>query len=75
VHPREVFRAAVIASASAVVLMNNHPSGEPQPSEADIKMTRDVIRAGHLMKIEVLDHVIMGNPKRCSLREMGYFAN
>src|ERR1035441_6761255 len=48
--------------------------GEPQPSEADIKVTRDLIRAGQLLKIEVLDHVIMGNPKHCSLRELGYFA-
>ena len=75
VHPREVFRAAVIASAAAVVLMHNHPSGEPTPSEADIKVTRDLMRAGQLMRIEVLDHVIMGNPKHCSLRELGCLYN
>jgi len=74
VHPREVFRGAVIAAASAVVLMHNHPSGESTPSEADIKVTRDLIRAGQLLKIEVLDHVILGNPNHCSLRELGYFA-
>lgn len=73
VHPREVFRHALFAAAAAVVLMHNHPSGEPQPSEADIKVTRDIIRAGQILKIEVLDHVIMGNPKHCSLRELGYF--
>lgn len=73
VHPREVFRAAVIAAASAIVIMHNHPSGDPTPSEADIKVTRDLIRAGQLMKIDVLDHVIMGNPNRSSLRELGYF--
>jgi DNA repair protein RadC len=73
VHPREVFRAAIIAASAAVVLMHNHPSGEPQPSEADIKVTRDLIRAGQLLKIEVLDHVIVGNPNHCSLRELGYF--
>jgi DNA repair protein RadC len=73
VHPREVFRAAVITAAAAVVIMHNHPSGEPQPSEADIKVTRDLIRAGQLLKIEVLDHVIMGNPNHSSLRELGYF--
>jgi DNA repair protein RadC len=73
VDPGSVFRAAVIASASAVVLIHNHPSGEPQPSEADIKVTRDLIRAGELLKIEVLDHVIVGNPNHCSLRELGYF--
>lgn len=74
VHPREVFRGAIIAAAAAVVIMHNHPSGEPQPSEADIKVTRDLIRAGQLLKIEVIDHVIMGRPKHCSLRELGYFA-
>jgi len=74
VHPREVFRAAVIAAASAVVIMHNHPSGEPDPSEADIKVTRDLIRAGQLLKIEVLDHVIMGRDRHRSLRELGYFA-
>ena len=73
VHPREVFRAAIIAAASAIVVMHNHPSGEPQPSEADIKVTRDLIRAGQLMKIDVLDHVIVGNPNHCSLRTLGYF--
>ena len=63
VHPREVFRGAVVAAASALILMHNHPSGEPTPSDADIKVTRDLIRAGQLLKIEVLDHVIMGMPK------------
>jgi hypothetical protein len=73
VHPREVFRVAVISNAAAVVLAHNHPSGDPTPSEADIKVTRDLIRAGQLLKIEVLDHVIIGNPNRSSLRELGYF--
>jgi proteasome lid subunit RPN8/RPN11 len=74
VHPREVFRGAVVAAAAAIVLMHNHPSGEPQPSEADIKVTRDLIRAGQLLKIEVLDHVIVGAANHCSLKELGYFA-
>jgi DNA repair protein RadC len=73
VHPREVFRAAIVGAASAVVLMHNHPSGEPEPSEADIKVTRELIRAGQLLKIEVLDHVIVGTGRHCSLRELGYF--
>lgn len=72
VHPREVFRLPVITASAAIVLMHNHPSGDPTPSEADIKVTRDLVRAGQLMKIEVLDHVIIGNPNRCSLRELGY---
>jgi len=71
-HPREVFRLAIIASASAIVLMHNHPSGESSPSEADIKATRDLIRAGQLLKIEVLDHVVMGNGNHTSLRKLGY---
>jgi DNA repair protein RadC len=75
VHPREVFRLAIVTSAAAIVLAHNHPSGEAQPSEADIKVTRDWIRAGQLLKIEVLDHVIvMGHPSHCSLRELGFFA-
>jgi DNA repair protein RadC len=79
VHAREVFRRAIIANASALVLVHNHPSGDPMPSEADIKITRDLIRAGQLLKIEVLDHVILGRaaterPKDySSLRELGYF--
>ena len=73
VHPREVFRAAITAGAAAVVLAHNHPSGEATPSEADIKVTRDLIRAGQLLKIDVVDHVIMGNGQRASLRELGYF--
>jgi DNA repair protein RadC len=73
VHPLTVFRLAVITSAAALVMMHNHPSGEPTPSEADIKVTRDLIRAGQLLKIEVLDHVIIGNPKHASLRELGFF--
>jgi hypothetical protein len=68
-HPREVFRAAVISAASAVLLIHNHPSGDPSPSDADIKFTRDIIRAGETLKISVLDHVIMGHP---GLKEKGY---
>jgi DNA repair protein RadC len=79
VHPREVFKLAISANAAAVVLVHNHPSGDPTPSEADIKVTRDLIRAGQLLKIEVLDHVILGRATQdrprdyVSLRELGYF--
>jgi DNA repair protein RadC len=79
VHPREVFKIAISANASAVVLAHNHPSGDPTPSEADIRVTRDLIRAGQLLKIDVLDHIILGarsadRPKDyVSLRELGYF--
>jgi DNA repair protein RadC len=71
VHPREVFRLAIMASASAIVLMHNHPSGESTPSDADIKITRDLIRGGQLIKIDVLDHIVVGNPKHTSLKELG----
>ena len=74
VEARSVFRGAVIGAAAAIVLLHNHPSGQPEPSEADIKVTRDLIRAGQLLKVDVLDHVIVGNGARCSLRELGYFA-
>ena len=79
VHPRDVFRAAIAANAAAVILIHNHPSGDPAPSEADIKVTRDLIRAGQLLKIEVVDHVIIGRASAerakdySSLRELGYF--
>ena len=79
VHPREVFRAAIMANAAGIVLAHNHPSGDPTPSDADIKVTRDLIRAGQLLKIEVVDHVIIGRATAerakdySSLRELGYF--
>jgi len=79
VHPREVFRRAILLNAAACVLVHGHKSGDAAPSEADIKVTRDLIRAGQLMKIEVLDHVILGTRTSerptdfVSLRELGYF--
>lgn len=79
VHARDVFRSAIAANAAAIVLVHNHPSGDPAPSEADIKVTRDLIRAGQLLKIELLDHVILGRATQerqrdhSSLRELGYF--
>ena len=72
IHAREVFRPAIVAAGSAIILMHNHPSGDSSPSEADIKVTRDLIRAGELLKISLLDHVIIGN-SHASLKNMGYF--
>ena len=78
VHPRDVFRHAVVANASAMVLAHNHPSGDPTPSKADITVTRDLVRAGQLLKIEVLDHIILGRrtderPRDfVSMKELGY---
>jgi DNA repair protein RadC len=79
VHAREVFAPAIARHAAAIILAHNHPSGDPTPSEADIKVTRDLIRAGQLLKIEVLDHVILGRRTEerlrdfVSLREAGFF--
>ena len=82
IHPREVFRPAIpaiLANAAAIVLAHNHPSGDPSPSEADIKVTRDLIRAGQNLKIDLIDHLIIGTPSPdrptpfVSLRELGYF--
>ena len=79
VEAREVFRPVIVAAGSACILMHNHPSGDPTSSSADIKVTRDLIRAGQLLKIEILDHVIVGSPGNeptkpySSLREQGYF--
>ncbi len=79
VHPRDVFKPAIAASAAAIILVHNHPSGDPSPSDADVRATRDLIRAGQVLKIDVLDHVIIGaksqdRPKDyVSLRELGQF--
>jgi DNA repair protein RadC len=79
VHPREVFRPAIVCNAAAIVCLHNHPSGDPTPSESDIKVTRDLIRAGQTIKIELIDHLIIGacSPERpkawISLRQLGYF--
>jgi DNA repair protein RadC len=72
VRPLEVFRPVIVAAGSACILMHCHPSGDSTPSDADIKVTHDLVRAGQLLKIEILDHVIVGNAFH-SLRQMGYF--
>lgn len=63
VHPREIFKEAIIRSASGVFLAHNHPSGDPEPSGADIRLTKRMIEAGQLLGIEVLDHVVAGRKK------------
>ena len=78
--PLQVFSAALAKKAPAIILVHNHPTGDPTPSEADIKVTRDMMRAGQMLKIEVLDHVILGRRTEertkdyVSLRELGYLA-
>lgn len=71
VHPREVFKTAVKRSAASMILAHNHPSGDPAPSREDIDITRRLIEAGHIMGIEILDHVIIGENTYCSLKEKG----
>jgi DNA repair protein RadC len=71
VHPREIFREAAGAGAAAIVLFHNHPSGDPEPSEDDVVLTRRLVAAGVLMGIDVVDHVILADDRYCSLREKG----
>jgi len=73
VHPREVFRPALRESAAAVILVHNHPSGDPTPSAEDRRVTRRLARAGALLGIEVLDHVVVAERGYVSLREAGAF--
>ena len=71
VHPREVFQAAIEQSAASVILVHNHPSGDPAPSGEDLAVTRRMVEAGEIMDIPVLDHVIVGYDKFISLKEEG----
>ena len=71
VHPRELFREAINASAASVILAHNHPSGDPAPSAEDIDLTRKLAEAGKLLDIPVLDHIILGDGKYISLKEKG----
>ncbi|MCL6451474.1 MAG: DNA repair protein RadC [Acetobacteraceae bacterium] len=69
VHPREVFKAALRRSAAAIILVHNHPSGDPTPSPEDVGLTRRLSQGGHLLGVEVLDHVVIGDGCFVSLRE------
>ena len=71
VHPRELFKEAISASAAAVIVAHNHPSGDPEPSAHDVELTRRLQRAGELLGIEVLDHVIVASRGAVSLRASG----
>lgn len=70
-HPREIFREAASASAAAIVLFHNHPSGDPLPSRDDIELTRRLVEAGEVMGIDVLDHLILADTKYFSFKESG----
>ncbi|OVE73920.1 hypothetical protein BVX94_02275 [bacterium B17] len=78
VHPREVFRTAIEKNASAVLLVHNHPSGDPAPSAEDVRITKQLVEAGKIVDIKVLDHIIIGRRKKTedlkhfiSMREEG----
>lgn len=71
VHPRELFKEAIAASAAAVIVAHNHPSGDPDPSEHDLVLTKRLVQGGKLLGIEVLDHLIIGSGRWASLKGMG----
>ena len=73
VHPREVFKEAVSASAAVVIFVHNHPSGDPEASEDDVRLTKRLAEAGEIMGIDVLDHIIIGEKKYLSLKREGLF--
>ena len=73
VYPREVIRRALELSASAVILVHNHPSGDPTPSRADVDMTRQVIEAGRSLSIAVHDHLVVGREGVASFKALGLF--
>jgi DNA repair protein RadC len=75
IHPREVFKEAIRRSAAAVILVHNHPSGTPEPSTDDLRITSRLQQAGRVVGIEVLDHVIIGDGQFVSLRERGALAD
>ncbi len=73
VHPREVFKLAIKKSSASIILVHNHPSGEPNPSNEDIKITKRLYSVGEIIGIEILDHIIIGDGKYISLKEKNIF--
>lgn len=72
VHPREVFKAAILANSASIVIAHNHPSGDPAPSSEDLNLTKRLVEAGKMLDIPVLDHIIVGDDGRyCSFKEKG----
>lgn len=71
VQPRDVFREAILGAAAAIVAFHNHPSGDPSPSADDLDLTRRLVAAGTLLGIDVADHLVLGDNRYCSFREMG----
>ena len=72
VHPREVFKTAILSNAASIMAFHNHPSGETTPSQQDIQLTKRLYEAGELLGIKLLDHLIIGDGSFTSLKEKGY---
>ncbi|KKC30011.1 DNA repair protein RadC [Caldanaerobacter subterraneus subsp. pacificus DSM 12653] len=68
-----MFKAAIERSASSIILVHNHPSGDPTPSRGDVEVTKRLVEAGNILGIKVLDHVIIGDGRGISLKEKGYY--
>lgn len=71
VHPREVYLEAIKFSAASIILVHNHPSGDPDPSPQDVKSTKRIVEAGQVLGIDVLDHIVIGDGKWSSLKQLG----
>lgn len=72
VHPREVFMEAIKVNAASIIVAHNHPSGDPTPSREDVAVTKRLVKAGNIMNISVLDHIIIGDSKYLSMKEKGH---
>ena len=72
VHPREVFKTAILSNAASIMAFHNHPSGDTTPSDQDIQLTHRLVEAGELLGIKLLDHLIIGDGSFTSLKEKGY---
>lgn len=71
VHPREVFKPAILSNSASIILFHNHPSGDPEPSKEDISITERIKESGNILGIKLIDHIIIGDDSYCSLKEKG----
>lgn len=72
VHPREVMKTAILSNAASILIGHNHPSGQAEPSQEDIYVTKRLVEAGKIIGIDLLDHIVMGDDEFVSLKEKGY---
>jgi len=71
-HPREIMKVAILSNAASLILGHNHPSNDPSPSQEDVQVTKRIVKAGQLLGIDVLDHIIVCDDSFVSLKEKGY---